>query len=406
MIKMIGIDFTTASLDIRSAIAIKKSELERLVERLKKSLALKGIVILNTCNRLEIWISGDVDAEELLQEFCALKNIEAEEYRRYFKVRDEEEAISHLMWLTCGLKSAIIAEDQILTQVKQAIDFARQNRFCDSTLDVLFRTAITAAKRVKTEVVFSRANASAIDQALHLLRDSGKELTHMKCLVIGNGEYGRLVANTLVANGADVTVTIRQYHSGEVLIPKGCKTILYGERYQVLPECQLVVSATASPNYTLKYEAVKQSIQENQMFLLDLAVPRDIEPKISELPQCQLYNIDDFQSQLSPDNEQALLQAEQIIHQHIAEFRNWYDYREVVPLIAQIRSRAVKDMGLRLEKPMRRLSVEEKEKEILLQQMEDAAGKVFANLFYQMRDVLEEEEFKKCVKAVWEYGNE
>lgn len=406
MIQMFGIDYSTASVDVRSAFAIKKSEQPNIMNNLKDEFNLYGIVLLHTCNRTEVWMSGDVDVKDVLGAFCELKNVSASRYIDYFTIRDEADAIEHLMWLTCGMKSAIIAEDQILTQIKQAIDFARYEKLCDSSLDVLFRMATTAAKKIKTEVTFSRANSSAVDEAIELLSEAGFDINNKRCLVIGNGAYGCLAANTLIRCGADVTVTIRQYHSGEVMIPKGCKTILYGDRYNSFEQYDMIVSATASPNYTLTYDRLSMLDIDKEIILLDLAVPRDIEPKIKELSNYKMYNIDDFKSKQNDANDQAVSQVKKIINEQIEEFRTWYNYRDMIPLIEEIRNSAVCDIEKRIDKDIRKLSIDKNDEEQLRGRVKDAAGKVVANIFYHMREVLDEEDFKKCVKAVWEYENE
>ena len=174
-------------------------------------------------------------------------------------------------------------------------------------LDVYKRQAVTAAKRVKTEVTFSRANETAMDQALRLLKEKAFSVKGKTCMVIGNGEMGRLAAQTLRQAGADVTVTVRQYRSGVVEIPVGCRRINYGERMEFFPSCDLVVSATASPNFTLTRELVAASPAKEHMILIDLAVPRDMEPSIGELPGIDLYNIDDFKmNQITPQVQKAM----------------------------------------------------------------------------------------------------
>ena len=268
MIQMIGIDHTTASVDVRSVFSVKKSEMKDEMEWLRKRLHLDGVVLLNTCNRMELWVSGQDEEMDLLAALCEYKKLSKSQYEKYFLFRKEDAAIEHLMLLASGLVSAIMGEDQILSQVKKSIDFSRQERLSDGTLDVLFRMAVTVAKKIKSEITFHRANATAVEEVLALLKQQETRIENMKCLVIGNGEYGRLVANRLVEKKADVTVTIRQYHSGEVFIPKGCKTILYGDRYSVLKDCELVISATASPNYTITCERVKEWMEEPEPLLI------------------------------------------------------------------------------------------------------------------------------------------
>ena len=164
--------------------------------------------------------------------------------------RSGEEAVKHLFYLAGGLKSQILGEDQILTQIKDALNLSREHYASDGVLEVLFRMAATAGKKIKTEVPLAHGNPSVIHQALSSLREQGYDVQGKTCMVIGNGEMGKVAAQTLREAGGEVTVTVRQYRSGIVEIPAGCSRINYGERLDFLPKCDLAVSATASPNYT------------------------------------------------------------------------------------------------------------------------------------------------------------
>lgn len=149
----------------------------------------------------------------------------------------------HLFRSACGLESRILGEDQILTQVKGALVTAREHYAADNVLEVLFRMAVTAGKKVRTNVTFSTGNHSVIHRALQTLRQEGLEVKGKKCMVIGNGEMGKLAATVLQQEGADVTVTVRQYRSGIVQIPQGCRRIDYGKRMGLISSCDFVVSA-------------------------------------------------------------------------------------------------------------------------------------------------------------------
>ena len=257
-ISMIGIDYNKANVDIRAMFSFTKKNATAAMERLKKIPGIQGCVILSTCNRMELWASTKADWNgTLLEELCKIKEVDPTQYGEYFVERNEEEAVDHLFHLTSGLKSMILAEDQIITQVKDALTLAREAFVTDNVLEVLFRKAVTAGKKVKTNVIFSRANQTAMDQAIEMLKERKFPLSDARCMVIGNGEMGKLAAQSLKRTGADVTVTVRQYRSGVVTIPMGCSRINYGERLNFLPGCDLVVSATASPNFTLKEENVR-----------------------------------------------------------------------------------------------------------------------------------------------------
>lgn len=397
MIQMIGIDFTTASVDTRSAFAFRKSEIPGIMNQIKEDMGLSGIIMLSTCNRMEVWASSKKRMDGLLDILCASAALDPEEYRSSFVERQGDEAARHLFLLTSGLKSAIVAEDQILSQVKDAADIARVNNLIDSPLEVLFRLAVTAGKRIKTEVVFHRGNSTAIEKAIKLVEEKYFKLSGRKVMVIGNGEYGRLAANKLISAGADVTVTIRQYHSGEVRIPEGAKTILYGDKYLYFPQCDMIVSATASPNYTLFYDKVAECENNGTKILIDLAVPRDIDPEIAKLQGYHLYDIDDFQTDLGAENVEAMKQAQDIIEEVLEEYRVWTSFRDIIPMIKRIGEEASKDVLGRLEKPLQKLSSSEEEKQALKERIADASGKVVANLFYEFRDCLDEEVFRSCV---------
>ena len=170
-IQMIGIDHTKANVDIRALFSFTKKNAAAAMERWKKIPGVLGCVILSTCNRMEIWVSAEEHWDgSLLEELCKLKEVDPTQYEGYFVKREGKEAVDHLFHLTCGLKSMILAEDQIITQVKDALALARENYVTDNVLEVLFRKAVTAGKRVKTDVTFSRANQTAMDQAIEMLK--------------------------------------------------------------------------------------------------------------------------------------------------------------------------------------------------------------------------------------------
>ncbi len=406
MIKMIGIDHQSAGVDVRSVFTFRKQEMVDTMEAVKDALQAAGVILLATCNRMELWVHLEgvhEDKEEdydLLGALCTHLKLNKEEYAPYFAVRVNRQAMEHLFYLTAGLKSAILAEDQILTQVKDALTFARAHYCTDNVLEVLFRKAVTAAKKVKTEVVFTHANQTAIGEALHMLEQEGFSVQGKKCMVIGNGEYGRLAAETMLRKGADVTVTLRQYHSGVVLIPDGCKTILYGDKMELFPKCDLVVSATTSPNYTLYYDKVLEAKPDKEMILIDFAVPRDIEPKIAEIPGMRLFDIDDFKTNDHAGNEEAFEKADAILKEIMDEFVLWVHSRDLIPHINKISQMAVSDLHWRLEKAVRKLDTKDEEKNELFDHIDSSSGKVVAKLLYLLRDNLEEEAFRNCVGAI------
>ena len=404
MIRMIGIDHTTATINERSPFAFKNSEMEEAMRFLKEKTGAEGVVLLATCNRTELWADTDPDAD-LTAALCASRGVDPEEYRHCFTARQRADAVRHLFRMTAGLESAIIAEDQILTQVGEAAATAREYFMSNSVLEVLFRKAVTAAKKVKTDVVFTHADATAMDAALKMLAAKGFDPVGKVCMVIGNGQFGKLSAEALVKAGADVTVTVREYHSGVVLIPDGCRRILYGEKMDFFPKCDLVVSATTSPNYTVYYDKVRGAAPGKHPILIDFAVPRDIEPEIRELGY-EMYDIDDFQT--SEDaNAEAIAQAEAILEEVIGEYRQWYENRAVISHVAHINAMAADDMSFRVRKSIRRLDVDDAQKEKLAGDIASSTGKIAQKMLFMLRDELDPETFAHCVGIIENaYGKE
>ena len=401
-ISMIGIDYKKASVDVRAQFSFTKKNTVAALENLKKEPGILGCIILSTCNRMEIWASTGEDWKGSLYEFlCKEKEKDPDEFRQYFVSRKEEEAVEHLFYLTSGLKSQILAEDQIITQVKDALALSREAYCTDNVLEVLFRMAVTAAKKVKTQVSFSRANSSVIHQAIERLENQGFSIQGKTCMVIGNGEMGKVTALALKEAGADVTVTVRQYRSGIVTIPQGCDRINYGERLEFLPKCDLAVSATASPNYTLTMEQIENAEIPGHIVLIDLAVPRDLEPSAGTLSNVTLYDIDSFKiDAVSPKLQASLDQAGKILQEQQEEFYSWYNGRDLIPRIQEIKADAVEDLNLRIMKILRKTPMEEKDRENLLNAIDTAAGKVVNKMMFGLKDFMKEEEFINCVEGL------
>ena len=414
-IQMIGIDHTKASIDVRTVFSFTKKAISETLEKWKEKQEIAGCIILSTCNRMEIWIStaeGDVDLYEML---CQEKKINPDAYREYVISRREGEAVHHLFELACGLQSRILGEDQIITQVKDALSMAREQFATDNVLEVLFRMAVTAAKKVKTEVVLSDANSTAIHKAVQELKDQGYLFEGKTCMVIGNGEMGKLSANVFKEQGASVTVTVRQYRSGVVQIPPGCERIDYGRRLELLPSCDYVVSATSSPNYTLTKEALESLGLDHDVIMIDLAVPRDIETAAGELEHVTLYDIDYFKADHTSEQvKENIKKAESILDIQMHEFFDWYEGRDIIKQVQMIKKQATEDFHLRIQKQVKDFSRTVKEEapqeaeqiDRLQEYVESAAGKVINKMIFGMKSRLSDQAFRECIEAMGEVFQE
>ena len=400
-IQMIGIDHTTAPVEIREKFSFTTTVQSEIMADAAAQPGVLGALLLSTCNRTELWVHCRPEAKpDLCGCLCRAASADAAQYRDRFRSRSGEEAVAYLFHTASGLQSQIFGEDQILTQVKEALDRARAALHTDTVLEVLFRMAITAAKKVKTGMQTSTANTGAVGTCMEMLRKEGYDFTGKRCLVIGNGKMGKLAATALHEAGADVTVTVRQYRSGVVEIPVGCHRIDYGRRMELLPGCDLVVSATTSPNVTIKYDDVTAAAWKEGLIFVDLAVPRDIEPRVAELPGVRLYDIDSFQAPQSEELQHLRQQAEEILSEQIQEFVTWYDCRDMIPLTNTLSEKFAVDSLSRMEPAFRGLHMDGDEATKLRIQIEDMARKQFRRLLFAVRDEAGASAFRQCLDAV------
>lgn len=408
-ITMAGIDYTDAGLDIRGRFSYTKREQEETIKYLKQLEGVSGCVLLSTCNRTELILScngeGELDEKEL---FCRLKNLDPAQYGIYLHVRRGMEAVQDLFALAGGLKSQILGEDQILTQMREAADFSRQFFGTDKILETLFRMAVTAGKEVKTKIALPSSNHSAPLAAISGLERDGAVFQGEKCLVIGNGVMGRMTAQLLLDRGADVTVTIRQYRSGIVDVPPAAKRIDYSKRYDKMPECRYIFSATASPNTTITREKLPAEQLRDHVVFVDLAVPRDIEQEIGGLTGVTLYDIDDFGVGLPEDAKQSLADAEQLLKERTQEFQNWYDARDIVPMLLKISERASEDVMARVTGQLRKNlpalqgNMQEADQAAVEDIVRKSVQKVVNKLMFSVRDSVDVSTFRDCVDAMSE----
>lgn len=401
---MAGVDHTKADLDVRSVFSFTKKRIEQLYIDLRGTMGIEGCILISTCNRMEIWFSVSHRASfSPMELLCEYIGVSSEKYAPYFVERRGRDAVDHLFRVAAGMESRIVGEDQIITQVGDALALSRACYAADHTLEVLFRLAVTAAKRVKTEASLPATDQSVIHTALRNLAEIGVSVEGRRCMVIGNGMMGRLSAQTLMEHGADVTVTVRQYRSGVVDIPLGAKRINYDQRLDFLPTCDFVVSATSSPNYTLKLADLEKLTVERPVTLIDLAVPRDIDPLCVDLDWVTLYDIDSFHiDRQSEKLREALVRAQAILDEEEERFYNWYGGKDFVPQIQRIKSAAGADAAKRMTPALRRAHLGEERKAELSHEAEGAAERMVNHLLHGMRGCMDDDTFRKCLNAMEE----
>ena len=326
---MSAVDYSMAGLHIREKISLTNSMQIDIYEKLRENPDILGVVIVSTCNRTELYLSL-VDGVVIspLELLCEVIGVEYESYKLIHKTRSGQEVLTHLCALSCGIKSQIWGEDQIITQVKKSLNFARENKATDSILEVLFRKAISAAKKIKTDVKLTLKDNSVALKSLNIIKNNHKDVK--KILVIGNGEVGRLVSETMIKNGYDVTITLRAYKYHTAIIPEGVGKIEYSKRYEALCQFDAVISATLSPHLTVEKDKIDTRCPFPQVYI-DLAVPRDIDYKIAEIENVRVYDIDSVGKEEKDEiHENQVEEIDVIIEKYVKEFNHWCAYRKQV----------------------------------------------------------------------------
>ncbi len=384
---MSSLEHSLAPIDLRERLSFTKAQTGEMVRRIRAYPGILGCVLISTCNRTELYISctGEMEPGALL---CRAADAAYEAYQEAFVTRFGEKAVQHLMEVAAGLRSRIWGEDQIISQVKGAIAIARQEGTSNSELETLFRSAISAGKEVRTKVRLTALPTSAASMAVELLQKNLGDLRGKRAVVIGNGEMGRLSASLLQKTGCRVSVTLRTYTHGETVVPAGCGVVAYDERFSHMEGTDLLISATASPHYTVTFEQMK-ALPAPPAVLVDLAIPRDIQPEVGQLPGIQLYNVDDLgdldASRTVPPEVTGILQS------HMDSFYRWANYRECLSSMDSLKQ-AIAERLFAMQEPDSDLSPEEI--------IEGAVGKTVDLLMGGLAECVTSESLSKCERKI------
>ena len=354
-IQIISISHKIAPLAVREMFAFTQEQQENMMKKMVSFLEVSECVVLSTCNRTEMYVYSNSTStgqvyhlmEDVLLHEAGAQDVE--EMGDYLLFYQGKKAIHHLFQVTAGLDSMVIGEDQILGQVKTAHSNARDIGTTGVFLNTFFRMAVTAAKKVKTDTNLSRTSVSTATLALKVAEDDLGTLTGKKVMIIGaTGKIGGIVLMNLLAGyDAEVYVTTR---SNKMITTKHGKndfiTIEYEDRYDYLDKMDVVISATSSPHYTFTFGKMKKSLMtEKERVFVDLAVPIDIDAKISTLEKCNYYNIDDFTRIAEENNRIKLQEAEvagSILEEYELQFEQWMVFQKSLSVMNRVRDNFMK----------------------------------------------------------------
>jgi len=357
-VSILGINHKTAPVSVREKVAFAPNNIELALKSLKSEGLLDEAAIISTCNRMEIVYRNEnhnksdaqIDSQVFQQRIIAWlaehHQLEAEQIEPYCYQHHGDLAVNHLMSVACGLDSMVLGEPQILGQVKDAYGYASHAGTMGLYLNKLFQQTFTLAKQVRTDTQIGESAVSVAYAAVTLAKRIFADFSKVTTLFIGAGETIELAARHLVRQGVtDIKVANRTVERAQLLASEFDGT---AHSLAALPEliekADIIISSTASPVPIIGKGLMETAItarKHRSMFMVDLAVPRDIEPEVAELNDIYLYTVDDMQGVIQENlklREEAAKEAEDIVSLHVEKYKNWLHSLSSVSLLKQFRS--------------------------------------------------------------------
>jgi glutamyl-tRNA reductase len=345
---VVGLSHKSAPVDIREKVAFAPDCIHEALHLVRNLDQVQEGVIVSTCNRVEVYAASrqrEQGVESLVRFMSGYHEVPLEALRPHLYIQCGSDAVRHVFRVASSLDSMVVGEPQILGQVKDAYDLAVEGSATGLVLNRFMHKAFSAAKRVRTETRIAQSAVSVSFAAVELARKIFGTLERKSVMVIGAGEMCELAATHLVENGiSDVLVTNRTLARAEALAEQfDGKAVAFDEFGRYLPEVDIVVSSTGAPHFVLGVEPMKAAMKtrkQKPMFLIDIAVPRDIDPRINGLPNVFLYDVDDLQGVVDANKKERgkeAEKAEEIVLAEVQSFLAWLKTLEVTPTIRALR---------------------------------------------------------------------
>lgn len=360
----VGLNHQTAPLSIREKLAFAAAALPKAVRNLARSNAATEAVILSTCNRTELYCVGD--SEEIIRWLADYHSLPIEEIRPYLYALDMQETVRHAFRVACGLDSMVLGEPQILGQIKDAVRVAQEQESMGKKLNALFQKTFSVAKEVRTDTAVGENSVSMASASVKLAEQIFPDIGDLNVLFIGAGEMIELVATYFAAKSPRLmTVANRTLARTQELCDKlgvNAEPCLLSDLPAILHDYDVVVSSTASQLPIVGKGMVERALKQRQsmpLFMLDLAVPRDIEAEVGDLNDAYLYTVDDMVNIVQSGKEarqKAAAAAETLVSEKVAEFVRQQQGRQSVPLIKALRDEGEKARKQVLENAMKQLA--------------------------------------------------
>ncbi|MGO1502462.1 MAG: glutamyl-tRNA reductase [Marinobacter sp.] len=360
----LGINHRTAPIELRERVAFTPERMSEAFAELRAASGANEAAILSTCNRTELYLAGDDDCAPLVLRWLAgFHNLDAAELEDVLYIHRDADAVRHMMRVAAGLDSMVLGEPQILGQLKDAYTLAREHGGSGSFLSRMFEHTFSVAKRVRTQTAIGENPVSVAYAAVSMAHRIFADMSRNKALLVGAGKTIELVARHLADAGVkNFIVANRTLERAEAVAePRGGRGILLSEIPDYLADVDIIISSTASPLPILGKGAVERSLKKRKhrpFFMVDIAVPRDIEPEVASLADVYLYTVDDLRQVIEENvrtREGAAREAENLIAAGVQEFLSQLRALDAVSTLKQFRQRAEVLRDVETEKALRSL---------------------------------------------------
>ena len=341
---VVGVNFRVAPVEVREKLACSREETAKILPLLKREIPVEEVMLLSTCNRVEVYGYNIVDvSDKVIEKLLSIKRL-PKSIKNYFYVKRNDEAVFHIFKVASSLDSMVVGEPQIVAQFKEAYQIAREVESVGKILNRIYEKALRASKRVRTETGISKSAVSVSYAAVELAKKIFGELRNASVLLIGAGEMGELAANYLKRFGAKLHITNRTYEKALKLSQElGGNALRFEELENYLHLMDIVIVSTGAKHYILTKALVEKTIKVRNyepMFIIDISVPRNADPKIGEIDSVFLYDIDDLRQVVEENLKGRLEEAKKgeiILWDEVKKFMNWYRTLKVEPLILELK---------------------------------------------------------------------
>jgi glutamyl-tRNA reductase len=364
VIVVVGLSHRSAPLEVREALAVPREQVGEAARKIREEAGLAEAMLLSTCNRVEVYAHAEEPKSAALAEaLCRAHGREPRELESHLYRLEGDEAVRHAFRVAASLDSMVIGEPQILGQVKEAYERAEAAGALGSVLNALRTRSLASAKRARTETGIGRNAVSVSSVAVELARKIFGDLRGRNVLLVGAGKMSELAARQLVEAGARATVLGGRTfeRAAELAAALGGKAVPFEALRDQLRGAEIVISGTGAPGLVIRRTDVESALATRggrPLFLIDIAVPRDVDPEVGQLSGVFLYDLDDLKSVADAnlrERRKEAAAAEALVEEEVAEFLAWRRSLDAVPLLVELRRRGDEIRKAELQKARRRL---------------------------------------------------